>query len=302
MATHVITRRIQHIIQFIYDSHYPSKIRLSEFVNSHDFMVSSRTLDRDLERIRADYGLDILYDKGKNGYYINKDSSVKVSSFFKFLEIVSIADIFSASLKDSHKMLEYVSFDDSKSFKGIENLKPILIAISQNRKLHFIHENFTLKTFKTYEISPLLLKEYENRWYVIGVPEGTEEIRTFGIDRITELTVGKFSKIIKESYEQELKVFDSIIGLDYENKQPIKIRLLVNDPHINYMRSLPIHSSQVIHPQDENGQYFTDFFLVPNYEFKAQVLKMGSNAVVVSPDEFKEEIKGMLKTALGRYL
>jgi predicted DNA-binding transcriptional regulator YafY len=301
MATHVITRRIQHIIQFIYDTHYPSKIRLTEFISNHDFIISPRTLDRDLERIRADYGLDILYDKAKNGYYINKESSIKVSSFFKFLEIVSIADIFSASLKDSHKMLEYVSFDDSKSFKGIKNLKSILIAIAQNRKLHFIHENFTLKTFKTYVIAPLLLKEYENRWYAIGVPDGMTTIRTFGIDRITELTIGEFSKIVKEVYEPELKVFDTIIGLDYEDKQPIKISLLVNDPHINYMTSLPIHSSQHIHPQNENGQYLVDFFLVPNYEFKAQVLKMGEKAVVVSPDKFKNEIKEILQNALKRY-
>ena len=301
MATHVISRRIQNLIQFVYDSKFPSKKKIMNFLKEKDFNISARTLDRDFERIRADFGLEISYNKGKNGYYINKEKSVKVSSFFKFLEIITIADIFSDSLKDSNEMLRYVSFDDSKSFRGIENLKSILIAISQNRTLQFVHENFTIKTFKHYAITPLLLKEYENRWYVIGVPDTMNEIRTFGIDRITQLTIEELSKIKKQLFENKLKVFDNIIGLDYENNQPIKIRLLVNDPHINYMKSLPIHHSQLIHSKNEKGQYPVDFFLVPNYEFKTQVLKIGEDAVVVSPIEFKEEIKRMLKSTLDRY-
>ena len=301
MATHVISRRIQFIIQYIYDSHFPSKIKMMDFLQNHDFLISSRTFDRDLERIRADFGLEILYDKAKNGYYINEEKSVKVSSFFKLLEIVSVADIFSESLKDSSKILEYVSFDDSKSFKGIANLKPILIAISEDRKLTFIHENFQHKTFKDYEITPLLLKEFENRWYVIGVPKGMKEIRTFGIDRISHIKIGEFSNILKSDYQKQLALFDDIVGLNYDTKKPIKVRLLVREIHINYMRSLPVHHSQVIHPANENGKHLVDFYLVPNYEFKTQVLKMGTEAVVVSPQTFKKEIIQMLKQTLNSY-
>ncbi len=302
MATHVISRRIQFIIQYIYDSHFPSKIKMLDFLKDQDFILSPRTLDRDIERIRADFGLEILYDKAKNGYYINQEESVKVSSFFKFIEIVAVADIFRESLRDSKRMLEYVTFDDSKTFKGIDYLKIILLSISQHRDLHFIHENFTNKTLKDYQITPLLLKEYENRWYVIGVPNGMLEIRTFGIDRITKVSLGQQSKINKAFFENELNVFDSIIGLDYENKKPIKITLLINELHVNYLRSLPIHHSQVIHDlKNKDGHYFVDFYLVPNYEFKTQVLKMGKSAVVVSPDVFKEEIKVILKETLERY-
>jgi len=148
MATHIISRRIQFIIQYIYDYNYPSKIDLLRFLNEKDFKVSPRTLERDIDRIRADFGLEIVYSKANQGYYIDKDKSVKVASFFKFLEIVTVADILSKSLKDSNKILDYVSFDDSKNFKGIENLKEILIAISQKRKLHFVHENFWRNTLK----------------------------------------------------------------------------------------------------------------------------------------------------------
>ena len=302
MATHIISRRIQFIIQYIYDYKYPSKLDLLKFLNEKDFEVSPRTLERDIDRIRADFGLEIVYSKADRGYFIDKSKSVKVESFFKFLEIVTVADILSKSLKDSNKLLDYVSFDDSKNFKGIENLKEILIAISQKRKLHFSHENFWRNTLKKYEITPLLLKEYENRWYVIGVPDEMNEIRTFGIDRITELSLGTLSKLKRSLFKSQLKSFDDIIGLDFNQGEPTKIRLLVNGVHIKYMRSLPLHHSQNIHTENEKGQFFVDFHLIPNYEFITQVLKIGNEVEVIYPEEFRNEIKNILTDSLKKYL
>jgi predicted DNA-binding transcriptional regulator YafY len=302
MGTHVISRRIKDIIQYIYDSKYPSKNRIIAFLQTRDFYVSSRTLDRDLERIRVDFGLDISYNKLYDGYFINEDNSVKVSSFFKFLEIVTVADIFSDSLVNSNKILEYVSFDDSKSFKGIDNLKPILIAINEKRTISFEHKNYSKKTITKYKISPIFLKEYENRWYVIGVPDNLNETRTFGIDRISNIKIDQLSDIKKKDYNQDLEVFNNIVGLDHENNsEPYKVRLLINELHVNYLECLPLHHSQVIHSKNSKGQYFVDYFLFPNYEFKSQILKMGKDALVISPSELKNEIKTLLQSTIKRY-
>ena len=301
MATHIISRRIQYLIQYINDFSYPSKEKILDFLNEKDFTISARTLERDFERIRADFGLEIEYNKNSNGYFINEEKSVKVASFFKFLEIVSIADIFSESLKNSNKILDFVSFDDSKYFRGIENIKEILIAISQKREISFVHENFSGNTFKDYTITPILLKEYENRWYVIGVPEGLDEIRTFGIDRITALSCGKLFKIKLKPFKTQLKKFDNIVGLDFNQGEPTKIRLLVDRIHIKYMKSLPLHHSQMIHSENEKRQFFVDFFLIPNYEFMTQILKIGDEVEVIYPPELRDEIKSIIIKSLKKY-
>lgn len=301
MATHEISRRIQHIIQLVYDAEYPSKKRILSFLEKKDCFISNRTLERYFESIRTDFGLEILYSKAYNGYYIDDAKSIKVTSFFKFLEIATIADIFTESLRDSKKLFEYVSFDNSKSFKGIGNLKHILIAITQKRKLKFVHENFHNNTIKKYEIIPFLLKEYENRWYVIGVPDNINEIRTFGIDRVTEVSVGKLAKLKKKAFQEQLKAFDTIIGLNYNSGEPTKIRLLVSSVRAKYLRSLPLHTSQIVHSKNKKGEFFADFFLTPNYEFKMQLLKMGDEAVVVEPTELKKEMKNILQSILKKY-
>jgi predicted DNA-binding transcriptional regulator YafY len=302
MASHIISRRIQYIIQFVYDYDFPSKRDILDFLKDKDFNLSARTLERDIERIRTDFGIELSYNKECNGYFVDQEKSVKVESFFKFLEIAAIADIFSESLNNSNKILNYVSFDDSKNFKGIDNLKDILIAIDQKKMLHFIHENFEKKTHNEYDITPFLLKEYENRWYVIGVPFGKAEIRTFGIDRISNLRIGKFSKLDINHYSSQIDKFRNIIGIHIEDGNPIDVSILVDGLHIKYMRSLPLHHSQVIHPINKEGKHRVGFFLIPNYEFMTQILKMGDEAVVISPEKLKNEIKDILASLMEKYI
>jgi hypothetical protein len=57
------------------------------------------------------------------------------------------------------------------------------MAISQCKDLHFVHENFTNKTNKDY--LSIITKNTKTDGKVIGVPKGMNEIRNFGIDRIS---------------------------------------------------------------------------------------------------------------------
>jgi len=301
MPTHNISRRLQFLIQYLNDFPFTSKETILDFLEQKDFIISSRTLDRDINRIRADYGVEIVYDKLRNGYFIDEENSIKVQSFFKFLEISTLAEIFNQSLNNSNKILDYVNFDNSDNLKGVENLKEFILALDQNRELHFIHENYYNETFKNYTIFPLLLKEYENRWYVIGVPKELNELRTFGIDRIQEIKLGRIITRKFAKYKKQLKKFDDIIGLNYSSQTPQKISLLVDEFHIKYLKALPLHHSQKIHKQTVDGKNQVDYFLIPNYEFKVQILKMGTFASVIQPENLKKEIKNDLKEMLALY-
>lgn len=300
MSKFAVTRGLYNIIQFVNEKHFPSKEEIIDKLDEKDLKVSERTLERYLESIRADLGLEIKYSRANKGYFIDVENSVRIESFFRFLELVEVADIFSKSLKDSAEIFEYVSFDDSKSFKGIENLKAILLAIKENKQLTFQHHNFGRDSQREYTVTPLLLKEYLNRWYVIGA-FGKEEIRTFGIDRITDLEIGKTSKLKREDFKKNLEKFNHTVGLTYGEGEPEKVVLLVNALHVKYMRSLPLHSSQVIFPKDKNNQHKVEFLVYPNYEFKTQILKIGAEVEVLEPEYLRKEIKQTLKASLSRY-
>lgn len=301
MSKYHISRRLQFVIQFINDENYASKERILDFLTKKDISVSPRTLERDFEKIQSDFGIELTYDKQQNGYYIDKEKSVKVESFFKFLELVTLTDVFSDGLKGSQKILDYVYFDDSSHLIGIDNLETILLGIKQERDLEFTHYNFHRDTYNTKVITPIIVKEYINRWYVIGVPKGEKEIRTYGIERISNIKLGKFSKLNKAPFLEQTKRFDNVIGLNYSQNQPEHIVLKVTDRHKKYLESLPIHHSQKITPSLEEGFWLVSYYLIPNYEFKIEILKMSIETEVLEPEFFRNEIKLELQKIINKY-
>lgn len=300
MSKYTFSLRQQAIIQFVYDHQYPTREEILYHLAEKDLGMASRSFDRYLARIRADLGLDIKHSKKFNGYHIDEENSVRVESFFKYLELVQVADIFSKSLQNSNEVLNYVSFDDSKDFKGIENLKDILLALKDDRELSFRHFNYETEEYTDYKVFPILLKEYVNRWYVVGAIN-TKETRTFGIDRISNLKIGNKSKMNRKQFNSQIQKFEHTVGLTYGEGEPTKVVLLVDELHVKYMRSLPLHSSQIIYPKDKNNKHKVEFLVYPNYEFKSQILKIGNAVEVLEPKFLREEIVKILKKTLKKY-
>lgn len=301
--------RMYKVVEFVKKKNklkeYPSNYNILTFLKEKGYKISKRTLVNDLATIRADFRTELSHSKRFDGYYINEEESDQYDSFFRFLEIASLAEIFNESLKDNKKILDLVSFDDSKSFEGIENLKPILLALSQERELIFKHINFKNESLRNYIISPLLLKEYENRWYVLGVAKGQDEVWSFGIDRMNEISIGDFYQLDKEIYKEKLEKYNDIIGVSFEtdySHNKIKVVMLIDKLHVKYLKSLPLHSSQEIHPINKDGKHLISYFLIPNYEFETQILKMGDYAEVISPLALRDRIKSMLSSALDKYI
>jgi two-component system chemotaxis sensor kinase CheA len=47
-------------------------------LEKHDFSISKRTLQRDLENIRIDFGIEIKYDPYQRGYYLDRELSLDI--------------------------------------------------------------------------------------------------------------------------------------------------------------------------------------------------------------------------------
>ncbi|HRZ77041.1 MAG TPA: WYL domain-containing protein, partial [Bacteroidales bacterium] len=165
---HTTIRRYTLIIEKISRRQYPSFCEIRDFLGDHDFRVSDRTIQRDIEQIRVEFGLEITYDRHRNGYFINEDLSFKIEGFLRFLEIVNTAELLTESLKESRNALNYIAFDAAGHLRNIACLKPLLQAVREHRRVRFDHENFETGLVKPYLLEPYLLKEYLNRWYLVG--------------------------------------------------------------------------------------------------------------------------------------
>ncbi|NLA24218.1 MAG: WYL domain-containing protein [Bacteroidales bacterium] len=287
------------VIEKVKHDHFPSFQEVKDYLFEYGFEISDRTIQRDIEQIRFEFGIEIKYNRYKNGYYIDEDDSLNIESFFRFLEIVNTANLLTETLLDSKDSLEYISFDSSNGLKGIENLKPLLKAIKNTQKISFSHFNFHTERTKDYVLKPYLLKEYQNRWYVIGLIDNSKEFWTFGIDRIENL------KVKAENFERDrtlnpIDMFKQNIGMFFSGDDVQTIILSFTPIQGKYIKTLPIHSSQQTLIDNEE-EYRISLRLVPNYELIQQILKHGDQIKVIEPQWLADEIKNILKKAFKKY-
>lgn len=303
MANYKLLKRLERVIYFIKNRPGISKLALLDLLLVHiDSDISERTIERDFTILKTDFGLDIIYDRTKRGYILEDDPE-RLGTFFKFAELSSLAELYEAGLKDYKTFQKWVIPDDSAAFKGLYNMKKVLKGITLQRKLTFTKVNYYQNTRKEYIVTPLRLKEYLNRWYLIAVPDEIDDIRTFGLDRIENLEIlpEKAKKI--ENEKQQLKQFLDIIGLNYsETKEIQTVVLEADNKQIKYLRSLPLHHSQIcVENEDEHKWGTVTYELKPNFEFETQILKLGAMVRVKEPQWFREKVAGEINRMNGLY-
>lgn len=300
MSHQATIKRYTLIIEKVNGPFNPTFQEIQDYLFELGFEVSKRTIERDFEAIRNEFGVEITYNRVKRGYYIDEEKSVDITSFLRFLEIVNTAQLLVESLNESKETLDYISFDQGGGLKGVEQLKPILLAIKEHKKISFKHYNFHTEKQRKYTISPYLLKEFQNRWYIIGWVSGINELRTFGLDRISALEIKK--DIFKPKPKLNPKErFNNTIGVVYNNQKTEKIILSFTPHQANYVKTLPLHSSQKI-IIDNDTECRVSLDVVPNYELTQLIMKHNKEVKVVEPKWLEDQIKERLKKALEQYL
>jgi len=299
MSKHGTIRRYTLEIEKISREQFPSFQEIKDYLFEHGFEIGDRTIQRDIEQIRFEFGIEIKYDRDKNGYYIDYENSLNTESFFRFLEIVNTAELLTESLLESKDSLKHISFDTGGGLKGIENLRPLLKAIKDNRKISFTHFNFHTEKSRKYTLKPYLLKEYQNRWYVVGIIGGIGEFRTFGIDRIENLEI-KTETFKADKKLNPIEMFNKTIGLVYSENTIQTIVLSFTPTQGKYIKTLPLHPTQKILIDDEN-ECRISLEIIPNYELTQQILKYGETVKVVEPQWLTNEIKEIFKRTIEKY-
>lgn len=292
MADYKQLRRLETIINIIKNKPGITKSSLIDVLNdSHDINVSDRTLDRDFNFLNTDFGLNITYNRAIKGYCLEEDED-QLQAFFKFAELSALADLYKTGLKDYKTFKKWVIPDDSSGFRGLNVMKTISIGITHKRKLSFDKINYDHDTTKSYYVTPLRLKEYLNRWYLVAIPDGLTEIRTFGLDRIINLKVLNTKAKPIKNINKQLKQFLDVVGLNYSEYETLqKVVLRVETTQIKYLRSMPLHHSQICLDAKNNEDWGTiKYLLKPNYEFESQLLKLGETIEVLEPKSLRSKI------------
>ncbi len=300
MSTQGTIKRYTLIIQKVSGAFEPNFKEIQSFIEEQGFSISPRTLQRDIEQIRNEFGIDIIYNRSKNTYSLSKNSATETSdTLIRFLEILGTAEMLSEGIKSGKDILDFISFENQGNLKGIGYLGLLIAAIQNKRKVELTHYNYETNQKKQYKLNPYLLKEYQGRWYIIGQINNSEEFRTFGLDRLEDVKVKTETYKALKNFDAKT-LFNNVVGLVYTETDTEEIVFTATPLQAKYLIALPLHHSQKL-LKETNIESTFSLMLKPNFELRQKFLKLGEQVKVTKPKWFANEIKDVLKKALGNY-
>ena len=258
-----------------------------------EIKFSLRTFQRDLKEIEELHGVEIKFDRSDNVYRIISDDNDEYSE-----RMFEALDIFQA-LNLNNTMGDFIQFDTRKP-KGTKHLNGILHAIQNKFQLRISYQKFWKEKPEKRIIEPYLLKEFKSRWYVIAFDLDKKALRIFGLDRILDLHISD----VKFQYPQKTdvkKYFEDCFGIISPNNQkPQKVKLLFTENQGEYIKTLPLHSSQKI--VEISGDIMTiELNLIVSYDFEMELLSYGEFVKVLEPKSLADSIKTRLERGFKVY-
>ena len=292
-------KRYLQILQLIEKSKFPTSLEMIYRMGETGIKVSDRQLKRDIESLRSEFGLDIHYSVTMRGYYLENEE-LTFPYFLKLLEFSQNMELLTSYLKEGSNITEIIEFEDYNSFKGVQFIRDIAFFIKDGAEICLKYRRFEAKNEKEYCFQPYLLREYLNRWYVIGLLSGSNEIRTFGLDRIVGLkeTGQKFKKF---NSHEIVSLFRNVIGINASQSDIAEdIELACLPYQGNLLKTLPMHASQKVISETQS-EIVLSYKLVVNFELKHRLLMMATQAKVIKPLSLKNEIEELLTEAQNFY-
>ena len=257
-----------------------------------EFNFSKRTLQRDIKEIRNVLGIDIMYSRSQKGYYIIQDD-YSSDLFLKTLE-----EINSFSALKLTNSLESIVYLEKRKPKRAEFLPDIVQAIQRKKKIEFHYQKFGEEKETLRKVSPIAIREHNNRWYLIADDKGT--VKNFGLERMNKVKIlsDKIDDNIEFNYDDKYKfAFGIIVPTD---EKPEKIVLSVTKKQAEYLQSLPLHESQEV-IETKNNEVLIALELFLTDDFISEILAMSRTVTIIEPKKLKDKVKSILKETLEKY-
>jgi len=204
------------------------------------------------------------------------------------------------SISNNNK--DIIIFESNVDYSGTEFIEQLFNAIKNSRVLKITYKDFISKYPYNITFHPYILKQYNNRWFVFGKNEKKDLPNwNLALDRICNIEEIDFE------YEEcpmdwEDEYFYDIVGVSKGGDPNLELLTLeIYKSLVPYIRTKPLHPTQKIKEQLENGNIIISIEVFPNYELETLILSFGEKIKVISPRSIKKTIKLRLESALFCY-
>lgn len=274
-----------------------SKSELLNLLQEHGLSIEVATFERDKKTLKEDFGIQLVYDAHLQKYKLEEMDDRELAQLIQFLQFNQLSQALNANLSSSVKLLDYIDFENETLLKGIEHLHQLIVATKNQLTISFKHYSFQSQKTHTITLNPYLLKQYQSRWYVVG-QTSYGAVRTFGIDRISELEVSTDHFTVEKLEIREK--FSNCVGISAYAMPKELVQISFEISQKPYLNHLPLHASQKLIDENENEVIY-EYHVINNFEFRQHILKYGAMAKVRSPKSLVKQIQKELSRAFKNY-
>ena len=196
---------------------------------------------------------------------------------------------------------QHIQFEQAPQTLGTEHIAALMSAIGERRVVRFTYRKFVAGDPQESErcIEPYLLKEYRNRWYLIGKPEGARDVKTFALDRMADVALDDARFVRDDGFDAD-RYFKDTIGITSGSGGVREFRWAAAPLLSHYLDSQPIHSTQrhIAHPAPAPGWTCYAMDVHPTYELNQWFLGFGADILPLGPEEWVDDLRNTHRKAL----
>lgn len=194
-----------------------------------------------------------------------------------------------------------IDFEKNELLQGLEHLEGLYAAIVAKRSLTMTYQSFRSKRNQVFTLHPHFLKEFRNRWFVIGLRDEQEKPQIFALDRIQSFEA---DDQISFRWDQNLDAewLKDTIGVSKTSGQErMLVKFRVSKDQAPYVLTKPFHHSQQLLAQAEDGSATFTIEVVHNLELEREFLGFGQDIEILEPRLLRKRIRNRLEWAGALY-
>ncbi len=194
-----------------------------------------------------------------------------------------------------------IHLDKNENLKGLELLDLLYQSIVKQICLFITYKSFKARDYSILPFHPYILKEFNNRWFIVGRKSISEPVLTLALDRIAKIELDLNSHYEKGDFDGD-EFYKNTIGVTVLNdKQLQEVHLKLDNLNAPYVLTKPFHHSQKTIEQLDDGSVIVSIYVHLNYEFERLILGFGNSIEVLKPRNLRKRIQRHLKLALKNY-
>ena len=233
--------------------------------------------------------------KGGYHYYIANADELKRGGIRNWLlNTISVSNL----LIENQHLKDRILLEEIPS--GQDYLADIIEAMKKGCCITITYQSYWKSNKNTFDVEPYCIKLFKQRWYLVGRSPYNNKVLIYALDRILHMFVTETRFDMPKAF-QSSDFFKDYYGIIVDNNIDIeKVRLKVSSKQANYLRSLPLHSSQI--EVDKTDDYSIFYLEVhPTFDFIQELLKHGEELEILSPDWLRKDMAKKIKQMWAKY-